>query len=357
VPTGTSQLVCSRRNQFKADGRTEWLHARLYVARVGVLASMSILFPTEFPTAAHAQERPTSQVQLPDAPVQQNTGALPIQITRWTSPWNFSSLSQPDPAAVAQKLRAARRIAPDVRNLSMSGRLLATALASQLKPWSVSVVEAGEPCDAEVVVDHHFSTFVWQFEIVEYRSRTVIDTGSVVALTEKRAAVRISTAVAHRFAGDTVVTNRLAISSQRTGLSLTSTLADRPEKWKVKDLSADGEPRATLLIKDGSLVGLGSDENVLFSIPTDRILDVAEELTGFHSLQEVADLDPWDFGPNLMTAPLVLIADMTPVSRSHHVINIAWNDNNEVKMISLQVSAASHQRIFELIDSFTNASF
>ena len=263
------------------------------------------------------------------------------------------------PETVKKRLSDARVMKPIVKTSFMRDKVLFAALAArpEFSDWGIKTAGVNDHPDIDLVVGHVFSTLTWTFKLVDHGSGSLLDSGTVVAFTDDRAATRIAAATVKQIAARRLLhhPNRLvAVASAATHKGVDQGPAGT-ETWVVKAVSEDMSKRypgnMRLFIQDGNLMASDLNGRVLFSIPGGSILDFADTKS-YHTLGDNirADDDNWNgcdegcaFGL-LVYIPALVVLDRFRINE--HIFEIAWTENATIRVASLLVAKGDYEDLF-----------
>jgi hypothetical protein len=263
------------------------------------------------------------------------------------------------PETVKKKLSDARVMKPVVRTSFMRDKVLFAALAArpEFADWGIKTARINDHPDIDLVVGHVFSTLTWTFELVDHDSGLLLDSGTVVALTDDRAATRIATATVKHIDARRPLhhSNRLLAAPSAVSHKVVDQGPAQTETWVIKAVSEDMSRQfpgtMRLFIQDGNLMASDLNGRMLFSIPGDSILDFADiksDQTLGDSIR--ADDDSWNgcdescaFGL-LVYIPALVVLDRFRTNK--HVFQIAWTENETIRVADLQVTKGDYEDLF-----------
>lgn len=103
---------------------------------------------------------------------------------------------------VDEKLSAARIMKPIVHTSWMRETVLLTALKArpEFVDCGITMAKANQHPDFDIVVGHTLSTLTWTFKLVDHDTVFLLDSGTVIAFDDDRAAHRIAAAAAKQIA-------------------------------------------------------------------------------------------------------------------------------------------------------------
>jgi len=137
------------------------------------------------------------------------------------------------PGLVTQRLLTAHTMKCVIRTSWMEDRVLLSALRDrpEFAAWGIKIAKYNEISDFDLVVGHILTTLTWTFFLVDTRTGALMDSGTVMAFNDDRAAARISAAVVKQLSERRPLPALLSTALQQTDY------AGMPEIWEVKAVS------------------------------------------------------------------------------------------------------------------------
>ena len=254
------------------------------------------------------------------------------------------------PELVAQTLLAARTMKCVVRTSWMRDRVFLSALKArpEFAAWGIKIAKDNETADFDLVVDHTLSTLSWTFRLIDTRTEALMDSGTVMAFHDDRAAARISAAVVNQISERRPLPAFLANASQQADS------AGMPEIWEVKAVSEDMLKRfpdkMRFFISNGVIKATDMKGVTLFSISANKMIDFADT-KAYDTVGDNLrlDEDAWircdeNCAVGFMVyVPILLVLDQFRVPL--HIFDIAWMEDNTVRVASLRVSRGNYQNL------------
>lgn len=198
----------------------------------------------------------------------------------------------------------------------------------------INVSGSNEAAEAGLIIDHLPSIW-WRYELVDLRSGTLLDSGSVPAFQESRAASRIADMLVLHLAS---YRSFKQVSTKRinSGLKIDSSYFGSWRVWQILETLENPEPvprEITVGLQGGNLIGSSSDGQVAFSIDTHGILDVDFDGSAYVRLTPDSMLNEY---PNLLYY----------IKIPRYRVHIAWNDDNVTRIVTLQAPKARLRELY-----------
>lgn len=243
---------------------------------------------------------------------------------------------------VAERLASFHHVQAISRTYFAPKRMIVELSArEEIAEWGITISTSPESADVALSIDH-LPSISWGYRLVDLKDGELLDSGSVYAFQEERAASRIADTLIIHLAEcrplkpiRTIPTNR-----GEQGVSL-----DQFGSWNLTQIPDDSKSppqRITLKAQAGTLIGITSDEQTAFSIGINRILDVALDDTAYVRLDEL---------PGVMDEYGLLYWVKIPKYRIH----IAWNAGNVTRQVSLQASKGKLKELFARLSAVVNS--
>lgn len=269
------------------------------------------------------------------------------------------------PELVTQRLLAARTIKPVVRTSWMRDRVFLSALKAhpEFAAWGINFSKENETADFELVVGHIISTLTWTFRLVDTRTGALMDSGTVMAFHDDRAAVRISAAVVKQ------ISERRPLPALLSNVSQQADYAGMSEIWEVKAVSEEMLKRLPdkmrFFVINGIITATDPKGVTLISFPANKMIDFADtkahETLGDKFRLDDDALSGCDDGCAfglLGYVPIVLVLDQ--FHRPLHTFEIAWMEDDIVRVGSFRVSRGNYQHLlstFKVLSEVQTSSF
>jgi hypothetical protein len=217
---------------------------------------------------------------------------------------------------------------------------------------------------------------MWKFTLIDQGTGSALDSGTLFAFEDKRAASRIATAVISRIRAR----RPLPGASSPSVPSLVAAQSGDPQKpreWRIKLLSEEPteqpENALRLSLEDGRLVAKTGSGVAMFSIPTADLVDVALGKRRDLSLGATMALDAetvQDGGANCggdghaeicalgvaVAYPILWTVDLSAwvlghMKTPHHVIRVAWRENGAIRTAEWKIFKGDWKALFATLDA------
>jgi len=259
------------------------------------------------------------------------------------------------PEAVKERFNTVRILKPVVRTSFMEDKVMLVALANrpEFANWGIKIGGVNGGSDLDLVVGHVLSTLIWTFKLIDHDSGALLDQGTVIAFSDGRAATRIAASAVKQIAARRPLHNRTIPS--KTSASVVYPGAH--ETWVVQALSEDMNKqfpgKMRLSVQVGNIVFADLQGHVLFSIPRKSILDSADSKF-YTTLGDNLQLDDDDWngcgeGCIGLIFYLPVVAVMNQFHIHHHLIDIAWTQDQAIRITSLQVSKGDYRSLLSIL--------
>jgi len=263
--------------------------------------------------------------------------------------------TQLPPELVTRRLLTARTIKTVVRTSWMRDKVLLSALKArpEFAAWGIKPSKDNKPADFNLVVGHILSTLTWTYRLIDTRTGALMDSGTVMAFHDERAATRIAAAVVKQISERRPLPALLSKASQQVDYAM-------PGTWKVKAASEDMLKRfpdtMRFVISNGIITATDLKGATLFSISANKMIDFADT----KAYDTIGDNFRWDeddvsLGCDdcaiglLVYVPILLVLDQfrSPV----HIFEIAWLEDNVVRVGSFRVSSGDYEVFLTSLNS------
>jgi hypothetical protein len=254
------------------------------------------------------------------------------------------------PELVRQRLLAARTIKPVIRTSWMRDNVFLSTLEArpEFARWGIKIAKDNEIADFGLVVGHVLTTLTWTFSLIDTRTGALMDSGTVMAFHDDRAAARISAAVVKQ------ISERRPLPALPSTASQQADYAGMSEIWEVKAVSEDTlksfPEKMRFLIRNGIITATDLKGATLFSISTNEMVDFADteayDTVGDRFRLDADGLNGCDDGcavALLVYVPILLVLDQFHIPL--HIFEIAWMEDDIVRVGSFRVSRGDYQNL------------
>jgi hypothetical protein len=262
---------------------------------------------------------------------------------------------EPSPEQIAERLGSFHRLQATSRTYFAPKRMIHELSArEEIAEWGITTSTSPESVDVALIIDH-LPSISWEYRLVDLKDGALLDSGSVFAIQEERAASRIA---------DLLIIHLAKCRPLRQGRTTPANSGPQNHSseqfgsWGVTEILESPEPasqKIRLSLQGGSLIGLTSDEQTAFAIDVDSIVDVAFDDTAFIRIVD----DPWNMGDGSEAsgAAIALGLLLHEVTITKYRIHIAWNEGNVTRLVSLQASKGKLRELFARLVSVAKPLF
>ena len=267
---------------------------------------------------------------------------------------------QLSPELVTQRLLAVRTIKPIIRTSWMRDNVFLSTLETrpEFAAWGINIAKKNEKADLDLVIGHVLSTITWTFRLVDTGTGALMDSGTVMAFHDERAAERISAAVVKQ------ISERRPVPALPSHPSQQPNYAEIPEIWEIKALSEDMLNRfpdkMCFSISNRIITATDLKGATLFSIPASEMIDYADtkayDTLGDRFRLDADALDGCDDGCAmvlLVYVPILLVLDQFHIPL--HIFEIAWIEDDMVREASFRVSRGDYQNLLKTLKRLLEA--
>jgi hypothetical protein len=246
---------------------------------------------------------------------------------------------------VAERLGSFHRIQAISRTYLAPKRMVIELSArEEIADWGITISTSPQTADVALLIDH-LPSISWEYRLVDLRDGAQLDSGSVFAFQEERAASRIADTLIIHLAE---YRSLKPLRTTRSNSGVQGHSSDQFGTWRVTEILEsleNPEPVSrgiTLGLQRGNLIGSTSDGQLAFSIDTHGIVDMTFDDSAYYRLAPDPILNEY---PNLLYY----------IKIPKHRIHIGWNVGNDTRLVSLEASKGKLKELFARLAGVVNS--